>query len=53
MDIARIDVNHATEESLGICGCFLVLRAFLRKMPQLSTFETTGASEKIIHLSQL
>ena len=35
------------------CGRLLVLRAVLREMLQLSTFETTGAREEVIHLSQL
>ena len=38
---------------LGICGRFLVLRAVLCEMRQLSTWDTAGASEEIIHLIQL
>ena len=53
MNGAGAVANHTTEESLGIYGRFLVLRAVLSEMSQLSTFETTGASEEIIHLSQL
>ena len=50
---ARVVADHTTEERLGTCGQFLVPRAVLREMPRLSTFETTGASEEIIHLSQV
>ena len=53
MNGAGVVANRTTGENLGICGRFLVLRAVLREMPQLSKFETTGASEEIIHLSQL
>ena len=53
MNGAGVVANHITEESLGICGRSLVLRAVLREMTQLSTLETTGPSEEIIHLSPL
>ena len=61
-DLASAAKRHSTcvlhSNQTSNVGCIdtyslLVLRAVLREMPQLSTFETTGAREETIHLSQL